>query len=134
MERESAENSGGQRKATSSVKQQGTPTSKVAVTRGNDRSAVKNRELIGRKREAKVVLREGGDSGAKGVCEIDSSVTRNSYWEEISFMVVDGETSGHLKVLQSIFNTNNSFRRGAKEFFFHERVSVTRNSLSRNRV
>lgn len=55
---------------------------------------------MGRQRKAKVGLREGGDSSAKGGGKVSRNVIWDSDWEEGSFMVVDGKTCSTFKELK----------------------------------
>jgi len=70
---------------------------------------------MGGKRKAKVSLRKGRDTSAKDGCELKSVVIRNGNGKKSCLVIINGETSGHLKVLESIFDIRNSRGRGTKK-------------------
>jgi len=100
VERERAQNGRGQSEAPSSVKKGGAPPREVLVAGGEEREAIVNRDFVGRKREAKVGLRKGGDNGTKGSGKIVGRDRVHGNREKGGLVVIDREPSCRFKEVE----------------------------------
>lgn len=71
----------------------------MLVTGGNERKAVGHIDFVGGKGEAKIGLRESGDSGAEASSKSKGNVGGYTNGEECSLVVVDGKPHGILEDL-----------------------------------
>jgi hypothetical protein len=107
MQRDGAEDDSTKSEAAGTVKKGRTPARQVLVTGGKERETVVHRDFMGRERQAKVGLGEGGDGGAKKRSHITSNLSIDRDGEESCFVEVNRKTSGSFKMLEDEFGVSN---------------------------
>lgn len=81
------------------------PTRQVFITGGDEGKAIRYRDFVGRKRESKISLGEGGGGSAERRSEGLSLIVMNCNRQESSLMIVDGKAGGLFEQLKDLLGS-----------------------------